>query len=256
MALSRTDPFYSPKRRLARAKKHIANLKRCLARFDYSKPYKIVVQPDADGIYETHKIKFTKRIPAICDDLAFEALFTLRAVLDQIGYAAAVAYDMPRAKYTYFPFGDDVAGLESTIKRGNCKDLPPDILTIFCGFRPYQRGNKALWVLNKLRNSTHTSLAAIGFIGSSVIVSHWGNSEPLTGLNLKWNSAKNEIAFARGKRGTQSHYHARPHFIIGFDEVSLTGVHPASVVLDAAAGQVQAVLQTTERFCRRHGAVK
>src|ERR1700730_8094740 len=204
MAHSRTDPFYSPKRRLVRAKKHVANLKRHLARFEYSNPYKILVQPDADGIHETYKIKFTKRIPIVCDDLAFEALFTLRAVLDQIGYAAAVASGKVRPKNTYFPIGDDLAGLNDIIARKRCKDLPDEILTLFRLFRPYKRDNRAIWALNKLRNSAHTSLTAIGVLGSSIDVSHWRNSEPLNGI--KWNSSKKEIAFARGQLGAYSHY--------------------------------------------------
>jgi hypothetical protein len=255
MALSRIDPFYSPERRLARAKKHVENLKRHLSRFEDSKPYKRLVQPDADGIHETHKIKFTKRIPAVCDDLAFEALFTLRAVLDQTGYAAAVAARMPRTKYTYFPLGDDVAGLQNVIK-GNCRDLPDKILALFRGFSPYKRGNKTLWALNKLRNSAHTSLAAIGVAGTSVTVHHFEKSKPLEGLNPKWDSTKNEIAFARGKRGIDSRYYISPHFIIGFDEIDIVGVHPASAVLDASVGQVEAVLRTTERECRRLGFIR
>jgi hypothetical protein len=256
MALSRIDPFYSPERRLARAKKHVENLKRHLSRFEDSKPYKRLVQPDADGIHETHKIKFTKRIPTACDDLAFEALFTLRAVLDQTGYAAAVAARMPRTKYTYFPFGDDVAGLQNVIKGGRCSDLPDEILALFRRFRPYQRGNRALWALNKLRNSAHTSLAAVGVVDISLTVHHFEKSEPLEVLNPKWDSTKNEVVFARGKRGTDYRYYISPHFIIGFDEIDIVGVHPASAVLDASVGQVEAVLRTTERECRRLGFIR
>jgi hypothetical protein len=256
MPTGRTDPFHSAERRLLRAKEHIADLKQHLRTFQESDPYEVVVEPDPDGIHETHKIRFIKQVPAICEDLAFEALFTLRAVLDQIGYAASVASGKVRPKNTYFPIADDAAGLKNVIRRGRCKDLPNEILTLFCGFEPYECGNKPIWTLNKLRNSAHTALAPINVVGSSIVVSHWGDSQPLEGLQLIWDSAKNEVAFARGKRGTHSNYDIRPTFIIGFDEVDIAGLTNASAVLDLAVRKVESILRATKAECRRLGFVK
>jgi hypothetical protein len=55
-----------------------------------------------------------------------EALFTLRAALDQVAYATAVAAGKVRPKNSYFPVADDAAQLETVIK-GRCGDLPNEV---------------------------------------------------------------------------------------------------------------------------------
>jgi hypothetical protein len=256
MALSRTDPFYSPKRRLLRAQKQLINLDRNIKRFLSNKPYKLMVELDADGIHEIHKFKFTKRLPLSCDDLAFEALFTLRSVLDQTAYTAAVVSGKVRPKRTMFPIAKSAADLENGIK-GHCNDLPPQIQTLFRRFEPYKGGNgDALWVLNNLRNSAHTVVLGIGIAGASMVVSHWRDSAALDGLNPLWDSAKNEVKFARGQRGHKWNYQAKPTFIVGFDDIEVAGRSPAINILDKAFGKVKHVLLETEIECRRLGFIR
>ena len=210
MALSRIDRFYSPKRRLLRAQKQLVNLDRKIKRFLFNKPHELMVELDADGIHEIHKFKFTKRLPISCDDLAFEALFTLRSVLDQTAYAAAIVSGKVRPKRAVFPIAETAGDVENGIK-GYCRDLPKEIQALFRRFEPYKGGNgHALWVLNRLRNSAHTVVLGIGIAGASIIVGHRGDSPALEGLNPIWDSAKNEIKFGRGRRGQKWNYQAKP----------------------------------------------
>jgi len=47
-----------------------------------------------------------------------------------------------------------------TSANGNCKDLPPEIITLFRGFKPYKGGNDLLWALNQIvRANKHAVLA-------------------------------------------------------------------------------------------------
>jgi hypothetical protein len=250
MAISRSDPFYSPKRRLVRAQKHLINLDRRIKRFVYSQPHKLVVELDPDGVNELHKIKLTKRLPLNCDDIAFEAVFTLRAVLDQTAYAAAIASGKYKPRNAYFPIADNLDSLENIIK-GRCSDLPDEIKTLFRGFKPYEGGNDSLWALNKLRNSAHTALTTVGIAGATVVVSHLGDSAPLDSLNPLWDSVNNEIIFARGKRGQTWNYNVRPTLVIGFDAVEIAGRNSAINLLDHAFGIIKSILLSTEAECRR-----
>lgn len=97
------DPFYSPKRRIARAKKHIRDLEGEIKAFLDSKPYARVIEPDAEGTGELHKIKFTKALSECLSDTAVDAVDNLRSALDQAGYAVAVASGRPNAKSSYSP---------------------------------------------------------------------------------------------------------------------------------------------------------
>lgn len=255
MAISRDDPFYSAKRRLVRAQKHVANLDREISRFLYNKPYKITVELDADGTYETHKFTFTKRLPAICDDLAFEAMFTLRSVLDQTAYAAAAASGKVRPKRASFVIRDDAAGFENSL-RGWPGDLPDEIKTLFRQLKPYKGGNDALWTLNKLRNSAHTALIAVTVAGASVDIRHARYSAALDRLDPVWDSVKNEIAFARGKRGQKWDYEVRSTLAIGFDEIDLGVPQPAVTILNAAGHEIINILLAAEAKCRDLGFIK
>jgi hypothetical protein len=157
-----------------------------------------------------------------------------------------------RPKLAYFPIADDVAGLEAVIK-GRCRDLPDVVKTLFRKFKPYKGGNNAIWTLNKLRQSAHTALAAVDCAGASVWISHTIDSEPLDGLNPVWDSAKQEIQFARGLIGKKRNYTIQPTIVIGFDQIELTGRKPAIAVLNAAFGEVEKIVKTTETLCRRVG---
>ena len=251
MTLSRTDHFYSPMRRLLRAQKQLVNLDRKIKRFLFDKPHKLMVEPDPDGVHEIHKIKFTRRLAVTCDDLAFEALFTLRSVLDQTAYAAARMSGIERPKSAYFPIAKTAGDLENEIK-GRCRDVPIEIQALFRQFEPYKGGNgHALWVLNELRNSAHTVVLGMGVAGANIVIKYWGNSRPLEGLNPLWDSVKNEIKFARGLRGKKWDYQIQPTFLVGFDDVEIAGQTQAINILDGAFGKVKRVLLETETETRR-----
>jgi hypothetical protein len=161
MAISR-DPFYSPRARLKRANEHISRLHKRVERFFWQAPYRQVIELDADGVTQLYKFKFTKRLPESCTHSAAEALEALRSVLEQTGFAAAVASGKVNPKKTQFPIGDDLIGLENLINRKVSKDLPDEILALFRSFKPYKGGNDTIWALNKLANAKHTSLIWTG----------------------------------------------------------------------------------------------
>ena len=113
-----------------------------------------------DGLHKIWEIKF-KPVPAVCDELAFETLFTLRAALDQAAYAAATAAGKVQPRYAYFPVAKTLGGLDDVI-RGRCRDLPDEIKALFREFKPYKTGNNALWTLNELGNKVHAALVPVG----------------------------------------------------------------------------------------------
>src|SRR5258708_1301712 len=162
------DHFHSPKARLKRANQHIARLHKKIESFFKKPPYRSVVELDADGVTQLHKFQFTDRLSPACVHDATEALEGLRSVLDQAGYAAAVAGGKYAPKKTQFPIGDDPAGLENLVKRKVSADLPDEILALFLSFKPYKGGNDLIWAMNKLRNAGHTCLIPVAVAGGAV----------------------------------------------------------------------------------------
>ncbi len=254
MATSR-DPFYSPKSRLKRANQHLRRLHKRIDRFFQQDPCRAVAEFDTDGVTKIHKLKFVKRLPESWTHSAVEILEALRSVLDQTGYASAVAAGKVAPKKTQFPIGDSPTGLNDLIKRKVSKDLPDEILSFFCSFKPYKGGNDAIWALNKLANAKHTSLVPV-VVGGVPHIRHMTMTFGAYPLPPIYDSEKNEIPFARVPPGGELKYDFAFSFLVEFGNVDFLGRHAAVDILDTLAAEVQRILLGTEAECRRIGILK
>ena len=102
--LAMPNLFDSPKRTLERAKHHIADLERQIETLVHDDSRAYVIEKDADGVTNIHKIRFTRWLPDDASSILFDIATNLRAVLDQTAYAAALASGKTSPKNTLFPF--------------------------------------------------------------------------------------------------------------------------------------------------------
>ncbi|MEW6658838.1 MAG: hypothetical protein AB1424_09265 [Thermodesulfobacteriota bacterium] len=253
------DPFESSKLRLARANEHILIFEKRRKSFLKAKEWTDIVERDPDGINDLHKIKFTKPFPDEFTLIATEALEHLRASLDQAAYAVAVASGTANPKSAYFPFAQDAAGLQTVIK-GRCKNIPSDIVTLFCSFQPYKGGNDLLYALNSVCIANkHRELAKIGIIPGLTINNIQANSiyGPIraTVPQLTWDRRKNEIIYLIVPSNPKPLVHCNIVITlnIAFDEI--IGGKPALAVLRDMASEVQNILEAVEGGARTLGIV-
>jgi hypothetical protein len=141
----------SPKSMLARAQRQIADLDIKIKEFMNDKPWSHVVEKDINGVTDVHKLKFTTRLSDDLPHIVFETANNLRAALDQLGFSIASLAGHTNPKSCKFPMGPDEDAMRNNAK-GACEDLPPEIRSLFKGFKPYKRGNNTLWALNELAN--------------------------------------------------------------------------------------------------------
>ncbi len=111
-----------------------------------------MIEKDVDGIHDLHKIRFDRRLPADLPNILFDASNNLRPVLDQAGYAAAVASGNTRLRAIKFPFGRTEEFWRKNLKE-HCQELPTEIQIFFASFKSYKEGNIILWALNELCNA-------------------------------------------------------------------------------------------------------
>lgn len=196
-----TDIFASSKLRFSRAKEHIFIFEERERAFLKAKEWSDIIERDLNGANYLHKIRFTKPFPG--DDFALiatEAIEHLRAALDHAAYAVAVASGIANPKSAYSPFAQDVTGLQSVIK-GRCKEIPSDIVTLFCAFQPYKGGNDLLYALNRVCIANkHRELTKINIVPDIIItkiqaVSIYGRPIIVTVPQLEWDRGKNEIIY-------------------------------------------------------------
>jgi hypothetical protein len=258
--MKKVDPFRSPKQRVGRAKQHIRDLNGRIAKFFKRNPHRRVEETDADGISTVHKCKLVKRIPPQFSTLTVEILEGLRSALDQVGYVCATLGGATNPKNTHFPIADSAAQLETdVIGRGRCKDIPPDILTFFRGFKPYKGGHNFIWALNKGCNvAKHQSLVEIGvslfqvtsrggFVAGPAQISH-----PSA---LRWDSRKNEMILGKVRPGGQFKYDYDFTFFIAFSEIDIISGEPVIPVLRYMVQEVERIITGTEAEARRIGLI-
>ncbi len=254
--MTHSDPFYSSKRCIGRAKTHIRDLDRKIGFFLQQEPCAVVVETDADGVDQLHKLKLTKSLPDVMEDIASDAIAQLRASLDQATYATVAAGGKPDAKNTYFPIADDVSKLENVIK-GWCKDIPKEIVDVMRTFKPYKGGNNLLWALNRICNiNKHKLLVPIGFAVGAVRYRNMTISGPASIPSPRWDRSKNEMIFARiGPKG-QIQYKVDFSVNVAFDEIEIVGGQPAVPILKQMASMVDGIIGTIEAEALRIGLLK
>jgi len=249
-------PFSSPRMRVARAKKHIGDLDRRIKRFFDAKPYARVTERDVDGLNDVHKVKLTKNFPAGVTSVAAEAIEGLRSALDHAAFATAVLNGVKHSKSAYFPISSSASELDNVIK-GRCKDIPPDIVSLFRSFNPYKGGNDLIWALNTACNtSKHGIIVPVGMAAAGVHINYMTMSGSGAIPVPVWNSEKTEIVFATTGLDTKFQCDLNISFFVAFGDVDGVGGQPAIPLLHAMASEVNRIVLAVEAEAKRTGLCK
>lgn len=249
------DPFESSRRKVARAKEHIADLERETGLFFGARPYSVVIEPDPnEPKHEVHKIRFDRAMPDSFASLTAEAVHNLRSALDNVGYGLAVSGGRVNPKYTAFPFSGSALDFENVIK-GRCKDIPEEIHALFRAYQPYRGGNDFLWALNEVSITDKHKLLTIAL--GSLLRDMVGEGALIrVPVNPIWNSLRQEIEIATCVAGSAVKYHAGVSLFVAFDEIAVVKNEPVLKVLDYFLEIVEDILSSIEGESKRLGFVK
>jgi hypothetical protein len=270
------NPFDSPKSTLRRARHHIKDLEAQVLSFIAEKPWTYAIEQDSDTGEHVHKIRFTQRMPDEWPNILFDAVNNLRATLDQVAYASAIAASCTSLKHIKFPFS---TAEEWKNAPGQCKDLPAEIQRLFLEARAYKGGNNTLWAINNICN-TQKHFALIPFAAGQAslflmkekpvrrvvapepgIALRFEGGEvgyhvtgAMSSINPSWNAAKNEIVLLKTSDGAPSIRHQPDVSInIAIDGIDILRGKPAIRVLADMLTVVLQILATAEVQCRGKG---
>lgn len=259
MPHSPTDPFGSARRRLARAKVHILDLKRRVKAFENRKTYQAVIYPHPNGIHEIYKLKGRRKtLPASFSDVAIDALENLRAALDHATYIIARTNPSLTRKQlgrVSFPFCAKASDFPS--RAGDClPGVPTEIVSLLRTFKPYEGGNNFLWALNELvRKSKHKSLTAIVSYANNV---RCGGTMGFLdfvkdGERLTWDRANNEfyLGTAVARKHYQPAYEVTIRFEIAFEDVAVMAEEPIVKAIPHMARITERIIMGLESEARR-----
>src|SRR5208283_1214386 len=135
-----TDPFDSSRRKLARARNNLANLKRCVLTYWNQQCLQVIrSEPDPKNPENTvYKLRvLEKAIPDSFSEISGNIVGDLRAVLDHAIYGVAIASGRKNPLNAYFPFSRSAINFEANLK-GRCADVPKEIYPLLRSFKPYK----------------------------------------------------------------------------------------------------------------------
>lgn len=151
--------------KVSRAKEHLAELKRSVAAYLASAPYRVGVKPDPNTRRLVYLVESADPIPELLPLLAGDGIQNLTSALDHLAYQLVCSDTEdrpPNPNWIYFPIADDAAGYESK-KRGKMAGAREETLAAIDALRPYKGGNDALWRLYRLNNiEKHRLLLTVG----------------------------------------------------------------------------------------------
>jgi hypothetical protein len=252
-----TDSFHSSQYSIEHAKRHIRNLETEIAAFFSTDPYAPVIEINADRTEDVHKIKLVKPMPAALSGIAFDAINSLRASLDQAGYAIAIACGKTGGN-AHFPFIGDIRYVNN-LRRGRSKDLPKEIFDLMVSFKPYKGGNDLLWGLNKLCNShKHQFVTPVATYlgGGNIGIGELHSSGTPNTFPPKWDPVKNEMIIAIVAHGTKFDADFQFHFFVAFNDIEGMLVEPSVPVLNKMLGIVESIIVALKAESRRLGIIK
>jgi hypothetical protein len=250
-----TDPLYSAKLRIERAGCLLDQLVADIERYFTENPATSTSELNTEGTHVVHKIKMTARFPIKWRILATEIIEHLRATLDHATFASFfLKTGRMESNYAAFPFGKTAADLDNSIK-GRSKDCPQEIQTLLRSFNAYQGGNDLLYTLNDLANDSKHGL--VTFIGGGVFGGEIRGAKPTGGVEIAdppiWDGEKNEIAYARVRKGTDFQHQGKLRVAISIPDTEHLPGLSATGVLDEIGKEVARVVDTIEEECRRIG---
>jgi hypothetical protein len=248
------SPLFSAKLRLARAHEHLDDLEAKIDQFFAEKPFTRLTELDPDGIHAIHKIHMIKPFHTNWCLLATEIIEHLRASLDHAAYATRTK---DPTRFAIFPSAKTAANLDKRV-RSHCKDMPPEIQTLLRSFDCHEGGNDLLYALHELCNaSKHGLIMLVAGASAGMEITGTGSSwapgvqflDPLV-----WDGEKNEIKYARTKRGIHFEHGGKIQVYVALQDIKGISRIPATAVLDEMLSECSRVVSAIETEGSRIGA--
>jgi hypothetical protein len=251
-----SDPFDSSRRKIARAKNHLTDLKREVLFFFEQKPYEIFTDPDpTNPKHLVHKLRLTCQIPDAFSAATGDVVDNLRAALDHAMYGVAIASGCKNPREAYFPFSKDAASFERTLK-GRCRDVPQEIYPLLRSYEPYKGGSETLWALNLLCIANkHKLVVPVGTATFNAGMSFSATGFVSMPYDHAWNRIKNEMELFTADPMAQLKGNFNLGFYIAFGEIESVDGKPAIETLDLFVDMVETILREIEAESRRLGFI-
>jgi hypothetical protein len=247
---SSIHPFDDARLLIDRAGEHVQELESRIQRFIASNPWPLVIERHGDSPQYVHKLRLVNQIDRGIKLVAADALRNLRASLDFATATCARLNGAPRLRNLYFPFLNDPANWETTIRR-KCGCVPNPVTDFFRSLTPWPGGDEELRTLNMLRNDNdHWALTKIALDLIAAVISRPGVRQQIIQVPRS-RGGIDEIELLLTPE-PKADYHLACVIEIRFEEVPAVG-GTLEMVLRNLAKKVIKIVDETEGIMRRGG---
>lgn len=248
------DPFASSRYSLRHAKRRLDEVELALVQFVDAQPYHHVVEPNVEGPFKTHKIKLRVPFPDVVAGAVFDAVNALRSSLDQAGYSVAVGAGRS-GNHAHFPFGDNDKASATCHIWGRSKDIPQEVFDRMVDFKPYKTGNRVLWAVNELCNTSKHEVIVHPTPTPQFMLVRWRQYmgiEPVKWPPV-WDRVNNEMVIARTPLDSHDKVQFNGSFDICIHDIQGFAGKAAVPLLRRMFNQTLKVLASVEKMSVRFG---
>ena len=141
-------PFFGPKLKIARGRRHIAELESEISAYLDRDPWAMLLQLDKNSGKHIIAQKGREEIPDNFSIVFGDAVHNFRTALDILANDI-IALSGVKPRKVYFPFGDSPTGFEDQMK-SKMSQASEDVQAIVRSFQPYRGGNETLRAMHDL----------------------------------------------------------------------------------------------------------
>ena len=154
--------------KLARAQKHMTELKEEILAFFASKPFSVVREVEAATGDIVHKVRIKQEVPTEFAAIIGDVIHNLRTALDYLAWQMVVVNGGIPSRDTGFPITKDAASFQTDLGK-KLKGASPKALRFVQRLRPYQGGDDVLWMLHSLDiTDKHKLILSVGAANRAV----------------------------------------------------------------------------------------
>jgi hypothetical protein len=255
------SPFTGAHSKLARARKHLDELRAAIAAFFAAQPYEVLHEEEISTGDLIYKLRICHEVPGDWSLIVGDVLHNLRSALDHLAWRLVELNNNTPSRHIQFVICANQAAFQRAAPN-NLRGVSQTAMTFIENLHPYRGGDDLLWQLNELNSiDKHRLLLVTGSAFRSLGLA-WKFTEASITLPLNLRPADRLFPLRHGvellrvmKAARQSHdpsfpiQREEPKFIfdIGFaDGVVMTG-EPVEEKLEEMYTHIEKILHLADR---------
>ncbi len=146
------SPFTSAHSKLARARKHLDDLRAAIVAFLATQPYEVMREEEISSGDLVYKLRTCHEVPGDLSLIIGDVLHNLRSALDHLAWRLVELNNKTPNRNTQFVICANQTAFQNRVAQGALREMSQTARTFIENLHPYRGGDDILWQLNELEN--------------------------------------------------------------------------------------------------------